>query len=97
LGQDLLNAAFWMDIRKLENAERNFGPAPTAVLQEFRKVVPFRKAADAAPAAATPDESASRFLTVNAPESFYSTTAIAMPGGTEPAIPRAEPSKAGRK
>jgi histidine ammonia-lyase len=40
LGQDLLNAAFWMDVRKLENPDRAFGPGPTTVLAAFRKIIP---------------------------------------------------------
>jgi histidine ammonia-lyase len=90
LGQDLLNAAFWMDIRKLEKPDRTFGAAPTAVLAGLRKVVPFRRDAGAPLPAATPDENTGQFMRANSAESFYS-NAIGMP---EPAIPVAEPSKA---
>jgi histidine ammonia-lyase len=41
LGQDLLNAAFWMDIRALEDSTRTFGSAPTAVWRELRKTIAF--------------------------------------------------------
>ena len=95
LGQDLLNAAFWMEIRKLEKPERTFGPAPTAVLAAFRKIVPFRGEGGAGSSAASPGDLASEFLRTTAPSTFYAPTAIPMPGG-EPVIPRAEPRKTGK-
>ena len=42
LGQDLLTAAYWMDLRKAQNPARNFGEAPTAAWTAFRKIVPFQ-------------------------------------------------------
>jgi histidine ammonia-lyase len=82
LGQDLLNAAFWMDLRKLEKPDRTFGPGPTAVLSSFRKVVPFREPA-AQPSFATRDDIAAHFLQSNSAASFYPTKKIAMPVGYE--------------
>ncbi len=86
LGQDLLNAAFWMDLRKLENPERTFGPGPTAVLSGFRKAVPFREPA-AQPSFATRDDIAAHFLQSNSPAIFYPTKKIAMPADALKAIP----------
>jgi histidine ammonia-lyase len=80
LGQDLLNAAFWMDVRKLENPQRTFGPGPTAVWGSFRKVVPFREPAAQA-SFATRDDIAAHFLKSNSPASIYSANAISMPVG----------------
>ena len=40
LGHDLLNAAFWLDVRKAQDPSRNFGAGPTAAWTAFRKVVP---------------------------------------------------------
>jgi histidine ammonia-lyase len=80
LGQDLLNAAFWMDVRKLENPERTFGPGPTSVLSDFRKVVPFREPA-AQPSFATRDDLAVNFLKTNSPATLYSGNAVAIPVG----------------
>jgi histidine ammonia-lyase len=70
LGQDLLNAAFWMDIRKLENPARTFGPGPTSVWATFRRIVPFRDA-ETQPSFATRDDLAVNFLQTNSPESLY--------------------------
>jgi histidine ammonia-lyase len=42
LGIDLLEASFWMDVRKTQNPQRNFGPAPTAVWTALRNKVPLR-------------------------------------------------------
>jgi hypothetical protein len=83
LGQDLLNAAFWMDIRMLENPDRNFGPGPTAVWTNFRKLVPFRETGTQA-SFITRDDIAVHFLGTNSPASFYPTNPISMPGGRSP-------------
>jgi histidine ammonia-lyase len=80
LGQDLLNAAFWMDIRKLENPNRTFGPGPTAVWANFRNVIPFRDAVTQA-SFATRDDLAVNFLQTNSPARLYPGNAIAMPIG----------------
>ena len=40
LANDLTNGALWLDVRKVQESSRNFGPAPTAAWQAFRKVVP---------------------------------------------------------
>ncbi|MGC2031418.1 MAG: aromatic amino acid ammonia-lyase [Steroidobacteraceae bacterium] len=86
LGQDLLNAAFWMDLRKLENPQRTFGPGPTAVWSSFRKIVPFREP-PAQPSFVTRDDIAAHFLQSTSPASFYPTKKIAMPADALKAIP----------
>ena len=93
LGQDLLNAAFWLDIRKLEKPERTFGPAPTAALAAFRKIVPFRREPGAPPPPASDRDVATEFLKTTAAGVFYSASPIPMPGGNEPPIPLAQPKK----
>jgi histidine ammonia-lyase len=70
LGQDLLNAAFWMDVRKLENPARTFGPGPAAVWANFRKKVPFRDAVTQ-PSFVTRDDLAVDFLRTNIPANIY--------------------------
>jgi len=78
LGQNLLTAAFWMDIRKLENPDRAFGPGPTTVWTNFRKVIPFRDAVTQ-PAFVPRDDLAVNFLLTNSPASLFPGNAIAMP------------------
>jgi len=80
LGQDLLNAAFWMDVRKLENPDRTFGPGPTTVWTNFRKIIPFRESVTQ-PSFATRDDLAVDFLQTNSPASLYPGNVIAMPIG----------------
>jgi histidine ammonia-lyase len=46
LGQDLLTGSFWMNIRKIEDPSRVFGPGPDAALASFRTRVPWRTSAD---------------------------------------------------
>jgi histidine ammonia-lyase len=40
LAHDLLTAAFWLDVRKAQDASREFGPGPTAAWLALRKIVP---------------------------------------------------------
>jgi histidine ammonia-lyase len=80
LGQDLLNAAFWMDVRKLENPGRTFGPGPTMVWAMFRRFIPFRDVVPQ-PSFATRDDLAVNFLRTNSPANIYPGNAIAMPIG----------------
>jgi histidine ammonia-lyase len=48
LATDLLTGTRWLDVRKTQDPKREFGPAPTAVWQAFRQVMPL-KADPAAP------------------------------------------------
>jgi histidine ammonia-lyase len=70
LGHDLLNAAFWMDVRKAQDATRNFGGAPTAAWTAFRKIVPLLPAMDGSPMQPRP-MAAARFLKATAAADFY--------------------------
>jgi len=49
LGYDLLTSTYWMDVRKAQNAGRNFGRAPTAAWTAFRKIVPWQLPQDQRP------------------------------------------------
>jgi hypothetical protein len=69
-----------MDIRKLENPDRTFGPGPTTVWASFRKIIPFRDTVSQ-PSFATRDDLAVNFLQTNGPGSLYPGNAIAMPIG----------------
>jgi histidine ammonia-lyase len=40
LAHDLLTASLWMDVRKTQDAGREFGPGPAAVWREFRRTLP---------------------------------------------------------
>ena len=90
LGQGMLNAAFWMDIRKLEDPKREFGAAPTAVWTAFRKVVPFRRAPDAPPVLEPVGNQIGAFLRATSPRAFYNSTAIPLPGGEGVRPPQAD-------
>jgi histidine ammonia-lyase len=80
MGQDLLTATFWMDIRKIQDPDRTFGDAPTAAWQAFREVVPLRYTEKNRPQ--TPiGRIAYRFLWENPASDFYP-DGPAMPGGS---------------
>jgi histidine ammonia-lyase len=76
LGHDLLEASFWMDVRKTQNPERNFGPAPTAVWSALRKEIPLRPDPDS-PATKSNEMLAAAFVHTTDPAAFYS---AALPG-----------------
>jgi histidine ammonia-lyase len=69
LAQDLLTGSVWMDARRAQNPQRNFGPGPTALWGAFRKVVPLPNVAT------VPVESdavrAAAFLRTTDPAAFY--------------------------
>jgi histidine ammonia-lyase len=69
LACDLLTGAFWMDIRKAQDASREFGSAPAAAWQAFRRIVPLRR--DRGELPAEPDvDLATRFLRNTAAAAF---------------------------
>jgi histidine ammonia-lyase len=49
LAYDLLTATYWLDVRKAEDAKRNFAPAPTAAWAAFRKLLPWQQEVDSRP------------------------------------------------
>jgi histidine ammonia-lyase len=40
LAQDMLVGSYWMDVRRMQHPDRQFGPGPTAAWTAFRKTVP---------------------------------------------------------
>jgi histidine ammonia-lyase len=49
VGEDLLTAALWMDVRRAQVPGRDFGRAPMAALTAFHQVVPWQQAPEARP------------------------------------------------
>jgi histidine ammonia-lyase len=43
LGEDLLTATFWLDIRRIQSPGREFGRAPTAAWNALRQAVPWQQ------------------------------------------------------
>jgi histidine ammonia-lyase len=70
LGHDLLEGAFWMDIRHAQDPSRQFGAGSTAAWTAFRKVVPFK-----VDRSATPKQSnnalATAYIKTTEPTTFY--------------------------
>jgi histidine ammonia-lyase len=71
LGHDLLEASFWMDVRKTQNPQRSFGLAPAAVWSALRKEIPLRPDPDRV---ATKSDAmlAAAFVHNTDPAAFYS-------------------------
>jgi len=61
LATDLLTGTRWLDVRKTQDARREFGPAATAAWQAFRKVMPLQTD----PAAPAPGPGAVGITTLN--------------------------------
>jgi histidine ammonia-lyase len=70
LGHDLLNAAFWLDVRKVQDASRKFGGAPTSAWTAFRKIVPLLPVMDGSPMQPRP-MTAVAFLKSTPAANFY--------------------------
>jgi histidine ammonia-lyase len=49
LAYDLLTATYWLDVRKAEDPQRSFAPAPTAAWVAFRKALPWQQDVDRRP------------------------------------------------
>jgi histidine ammonia-lyase len=70
LAHDLLTATFWLDIRKSQDASRNFGPGPTTAWLAFRKIVPLLPASEGIPTQSRP-MTAAAFLRATPATDFY--------------------------
>ena len=71
LGHDFLNAALWLDIRKMQDPARQFGAAPTAAWAAFRKTMPLLPSFDQPPTQSR-SFTAATFLEANPAHQFYS-------------------------
>jgi histidine ammonia-lyase len=71
LGHDLLQASFWMDVRRKQNPERDFGKAATAAWSALRKAVPLQTTAQRVEAAQPDERLAASFVHTTDPELFY--------------------------
>jgi histidine ammonia-lyase len=84
LGMDLMNATFWMDVRKAQAPARRFGAGPTAAWQAFRKLAPFQQdPAHRAPR--PPGMVAYEFLATNDAAKFYAASPPLAPESSPPA------------
>jgi histidine ammonia-lyase len=70
LAEDLLTGTYWLDIRKTEDASRQFGASPTAVWTAFRAILPLN-GVSAATAAQPIHEAAAAFIRLNPASNFY--------------------------
>ncbi|HTT01680.1 MAG TPA: aromatic amino acid ammonia-lyase [Steroidobacteraceae bacterium] len=79
LAFDLLEGGFWMDVRKAQNPNRNFGRAPTAAWNALRKEVPLQRQSADFPARSE-EARATDMVHGTDPASFYAPSgALGMP------------------
>jgi histidine ammonia-lyase len=71
LGHDILQAGFWIDVRRKQAPDRDFGRAPTAAWTALRKVVPLKTAEQRVKAAQSDEVLAAAFVHSTDPETFY--------------------------
>jgi histidine ammonia-lyase len=76
LAVNLVEASLWLDVRKTQDPQRSFGPAPTAVWTAFRKRLPLED--DTNPNRESKPTVAVEFLRANPPATFF--TGEAPPG-----------------
>lgn len=72
LGHDLLQATFWLDVRKKQDSSREFGAAPTAAWKALRRTVPLLTAEQRANGPKSAQTLAAEFVHETDPETFYS-------------------------
>ena len=72
LGHDLLQAGFWIDVRRKQAPGRDFGQAPTAAWTALRKTIPLKTAEQRVKATQSDEVLAATFVHSTDPEAFYS-------------------------
>jgi histidine ammonia-lyase len=72
LGHDLLQAAFWIDVRRKQAPDRDFGQAPTAAWTALRKAIPLKTAEQRVKATQSDELLAAAFVHSTDPATFYS-------------------------
>jgi histidine ammonia-lyase len=72
LGHDLLQAGFWIDVRKKQEPGRELGKAPAAAWSALRKAVPLKTAEQRVKASQSDDVLAALLVHTTDPETFYS-------------------------
>jgi histidine ammonia-lyase len=75
LAEDLLNASYWLDVRRAQGTKlgipRSFGAAPTAAWAAFRNVVPWQGSPETRPLDVPTTQLAYAFLQANPATAFY--------------------------
>jgi histidine ammonia-lyase len=88
LAEDLLNATYWLDVRRTQGGKlgmpRSFGAAPTAAWTAFRNVVPWQGSPETRPLDVPVTHLAYAFLQANPAVAFY-------PPAARPPITAREP------
>ena len=96
LSHDLLQAAFWLDVRQKQDSTREFGAAATAVWSALRRIAPLQTAEQRIKASKANTELATEFVHQTDPEMFYSGWPPPAGPGVPPTNPRrpSQPSPA---
>jgi histidine ammonia-lyase len=72
LGHDLLQASFWIDVRRKQDSGRDLGKAPAAAWTALRKAIPLKTAEQRLKATQSDEVLAAAFVHATDPETFYS-------------------------
>jgi histidine ammonia-lyase len=83
LGHDLLQASFWIDVRRKQAPGRDFGKAPTVAWTALRHAIPLKTAAQRVKATQSDELLAAAFVHSTDPETFYSS--VPPPAANAPA------------
>jgi histidine ammonia-lyase len=93
MAEEVIIAAFWMDVRKAQDPSRSFGEAPTAVWERLREIVPI-DGEPAEPATVSETTRVAAFMQAMPASAFYDGGPAMPDAGT---IPMAVPTASGRR
>jgi histidine ammonia-lyase len=76
LAGQIVQGAYWMDVRKKQNPARQFGAGPTAALAAIRQIVPLQRPPGSPPPAGSNQDQIMDFIKSTPASQFFRSTAV---------------------
>ena len=96
LAGQIVQGAYWMDVRKRQTPARQFGAAPTAIHAAIRQVVPLQRPAGSPAPTGTNQDLVMAFIKTTPASRFFRSTTAVMPRAAAAPMPAATLKAAGR-
>jgi histidine ammonia-lyase len=96
LAGQIVQGAYWMDVRKRQTPAREFGTAPTAIHAAIRQVVPLQRPAGSPPPTGSNQDLVMNFIKNTPVSRYYRSTTAIMPRAPAAPMPAATLRAAGR-